>query len=186
MAYKTQLGTSQQLYIDNQGEQTLFTLVSSSANQQQSQRSAFPTGEWLMPPALFRIGAVFILRVESARGPSFFDIQNNSISALASPPSLKNAEVMPLQQVSESEAAQQNRAAFSPMQPMQPIKPIEPMKMGNMEMGMNPMQMRMGNMEMRMPGQTPKKSPTQFCPQCGESVGQGDRFCRHCGYRLEG
>lgn len=182
MAYKTQLGTSQQLYIDNQGEQTLLTLVSSSANQQQSQRSAFPTGEWLMPPALFRLGAAFVLRVESAQGPSFFGIQGQSISALATPPSLKNAEVMPLQQVSEAEAAQQNSVSFSPMepmQPMQPIKPIEPMKMGNMEM-------RMGNMEMRMPGQTPQKSPTQFCPQCGESVGERDRFCRHCGYRLEG
>jgi len=25
---------------------------------------------------------------------------------------------------------------------------------------------------------------TGFCPQCGQSVGEGDQFCRHCGASL--
>jgi hypothetical protein len=25
-----------------------------------------------------------------------------------------------------------------------------------------------------------------FCPQCGEPVGESDRFCRHCGAPLDG
>lgn len=31
----------------------------------------------------------------------------------------------------------------------------------------------------------PGTGSTRFCPSCGRAVGEGDRFCRHCGAALD-
>jgi hypothetical protein len=53
MSYTASLGP-QTISIANQGNQTVITLSSQAAGQQQSQSSRFTTGEWRTPPALFR------------------------------------------------------------------------------------------------------------------------------------
>lgn len=84
------------------------------------------------------------------------------------------------------------------------------MKMGNMQMSMNPMEMRMGDMELRMGDSSSNRStstsassasassqfrspsenaassahPRRFCSQCGAPITLGDRFCASCGTRL--
>ncbi len=72
---------------------------------------------------------------------------------------------------------------------MKPMKPMEPMNLGDMSMGVNPMEMRMGNMYMRMPEnpklESPSKSNQHFCTQCGNLVKTDDRFCANCGHKLE-
>ena len=64
------------------------------------------------------------------------------------------------------------------------MEQMEPMKMGNMEMNINPMEMRMGKMKMRMGSSNSTSNTKQFCSQCGASVQLDDRFCSSCGHRL--
>ena len=191
--YAGNLGNGQTLYLANQGDQTVVTLSSTSHNQQQQQQSGFTTGEWIAPPTLFRTRVGVIARIESDRSSFFVQIHATGMQLLTHQPSLADAEIIPIRQASEERMPNTNFEAFTGMKPMTPMKP---MKMGNMEMQMNPMQMKMGNMELRMgePLNPTHQSnhqpdhqfatPRQFCTQCGNSVGPTDKFCAYCGHQL--
>jgi hypothetical protein len=189
MIYFGKLGTNQQLYIENRGSQTLITLVSSSSGQQQSQSSSWKTGSWTAPPSLFQNEGIFLLRIDSDEGQHFIQVQASGFNSLATAPSLIKADVIPLQKVSETATSGQSSVQSQPMEPMEPMEPMKPMKLGDMSMGVNPMEMRMGNMYMRMPEnsklESPSKSNQNFCTQCGTVVKAGDRFCANCGHKLE-
>ncbi|HEY9834271.1 MAG TPA: zinc ribbon domain-containing protein [Stenomitos sp.] len=185
MAYIGNLGAGQQVYIENQGSQTLMTLTSRSNSQQQSQSSSFNTGNWTVPPTLFWTPAGYVLRIESSSGQHFVQIQANGMNHLSTVPSLVHADVISLEQVADAASSSQQSIEFTPlMEPMKPMEPLPPMKMGDMEMRMNPMEMRMGNMELRMGEKPQTHSGSRFCSQCGQSVKESDRFCSSCGHRL--
>jgi NADH pyrophosphatase NudC (nudix superfamily) len=175
MAYRGDLGQDQQLLVENRGNQTLITVSSSRAGQQQSQSSGFETGQWVAPPTLFRVTTGFVLRIEAGQ-PLYVQLQAGQMQVLATAPTLLGAEVLPLQPIADSTQAQPNS--------MQPMQPMQPMQMGNMQMQMQPMEMRMGNMEMRMGETLANSSNQRFCPQCGATVQANDRFCAKCGNQL--
>lgn len=138
MVYGCRLETGQQVYVENQGAQTVITVIGSGPGQQQSQRTGISTGEWTAPPSMFRTSQGLVLRVETSQGHAFFQIQASQISTMRVAPALRHAEVLPMQQVAASDAP---AASMQPMEPMQPMQPMQPME---------PMQMRMGNMQMQM------------------------------------
>jgi hypothetical protein len=181
--YMGELQTGQRIFIENVGEQTFVTLMSGGAGQQQSQRTGVESGAWLSPPVLFRSAAGVVLRLDASKGPFLFQVQSSGLAAFSAPPSLANADVLPLRQMSSSETSASGFTPMQPMEPMQPMKPMEPMQpMKPME----PMQMQMGSMKMQM-GSSPSGQPEtrkRFCTHCGEAVGTEDRFCGHCGHRL--
>lgn len=187
MAYVCELGTGQRVYLDNQGTQTVVTTSSSSAGQQQQASSSFTTGSWTSPPELFQTPTGVVLKIKTAQGEHYIQVQGGSMSVMGAMPTIGSSQPMQVQQIANMPAS-----SMPPMQPMEPIKPMEPMKpmkMGNMEMNMNPMEMRMGNMEMRMGESmsfsTPDQNTKRFCPQCGDAVSLSDRFCASCGNRLQ-
>lgn len=191
-AYTCNLAQGQQVYIENQGSQTLITLVSSGSGQQQSQGNSFETGNWRTPPTVFRTASGVVLRIEAEQGQHFIQMQANGMIRLDAAPSLSDAEVLPLRkEETESASRQSSMPDMQPMKPMKPMKPMPPMQIDDMQMQMEPMAMRMGNMEMRM-GETlrtetaPKQrqSTRNFCPQCGSKVEESDRFCSQCGNSL--
>lgn len=179
--YTTDLGNGQQIYLENQGMQTLLTLMSATPGQQQSQQTGFPTGQWIAPPTLFRSPLGIVVKIDAEQGQVYLKVQASGMQQLQQAPTLSDATVLPVQPVTSPPQP--------PMTPMQPMQPMQPMKMGNMEMQMNPMQMRMGDMEMQM-GEafpTPPAPPAatqRFCTQCGRAVALGDRFCSQCGNPL--
>ncbi len=178
MAYMCNLGNHQQVFVSNQDNQTIVTLSGTGPGQQQQASTGFSTGKWIALPILYRSQGEFILRVESDRGPHYVQLQGSSMKAIAKAPDLGTAEVMPMET-----AETPSMEPMKPMEPMEPTKPMEPLKIGDMEMGMKPMEMRMGNMSLSM-GQSTSSSPKNFCPQCGVALKENDRFCANCGNRL--
>lgn len=179
MIYLANLGANQQLYLENQGKQTIITLVNSSIGQQQSQITNVQTGSWTTPPTLFQNGGNFLLRIDSEEGTLFIELQARGINLLSTPPSLIDAEVIPLEKVAQTQTSSQRSASFEPMKPM---------KMGNMSMSFNPMEMRIGDMYLRMSDnskQESSQSQQNFCTQCGNLVKADDRFCGNCGHKLK-
>jgi hypothetical protein len=173
-----ELGTGQTIYLDNQGTQTIVTIASSSPGQQQQASNGFQSGVWTTPPELYRNPMGVVIRLQTAEGDRYIQIQGSSMSVMGQPPSLNSGQQMQMQQVAASPAVS--------MPPMQPMQSMPPMKMGDMEMSLNPMAMRMGNMAMSMASTTASSTPTRkFCSQCGSPIKPSDRFCASCGNRLE-
>lgn len=174
MAYIGNIGTDQQVRVENRETQTVVSLVGSGLSQQQSQRNSFTTGSWVLPPTLFRTTNGYVLRIEGTQSQIFVGLQAGGMSTLETAPSLVDTDVLPLEQV-----AAEAHSTPQPLDSMQPMQPMQPMEMKPME----PMQMQMGNMRMQMGGPEPK-SAKRFCSQCGHAVDQSDRFCSDCGNRL--
>lgn len=186
MAFQITLPTGAQLHIENRGDQTSLRFQSGGGGQQQSQQSGFSTGAWTHPPTMFQTASGLVLRVEGERN-HYLNIENGSARTLTDAPDLREAKVLPLEQVVDES---------SEIAPMTPMKPLEPMK---------PMEMKMGSMHMSVGGRSstheappassssreePSDSATSdetrasFCTKCGQQAKEGDRFCAKCGHEL--
>ena len=175
MAYVCELSPGHQVYLDNQGDQTIITSTVATPGQQQQASNSMTTGPWTAPPKAYQNlgGAVFTLF--TAQGEIHISIQGTSVSMASAPTEAQQLSM------------QQTATAVQPMQPMtmgnmQTMQPMQPMTMGNMQMTMQPMEMRMGNMELKM--ETQSSTTRQFCSQCGQKVAPEDRFCSSCGHAL--
>jgi len=184
MSYFCKLRMGQRVYVDNQGTQTIVTTASSSPGQQQQSSMGFQTGHWTAPPEVLQTPSGSVLKITTAQGHTFIQVQGNHVGLTGEVPS-RGFQAMQMHQTSNSPVS--SMPPMEPMKPMKPMKPMQPMSMGNMQMTMNPMQMRMGDMEMQMgsPASSGTTSSTQkFCSQCGSSVKPSDRFCSNCGHTL--
>jgi hypothetical protein len=192
MAYTCDLGSGQRLYLDNMGQQTAVTLASGGPGQQQQSGSQFTTGTWTHPPELFRTAQGVVVKLTTAQGPHYLQLQGNQWGSSTSGPNMASAQQMQTSQVaampgdsmsgdpmpsmqpmsfdasdapnpSAPQPAAAPRPSMQPMQPMTPMQPMQPMTLGNMTMNTNPMEMRMGNMAMSM-GQPAGKVPETHAP----------------------
>lgn len=169
MPYVSQLGTGQQVYLDNQGDQTILTLVSSSSGQQQQSSNSLTTGSWTAPPQVYQSATGIIIKIYTETGAQAIQVQGGSMSLIAGNPASSSARTL-----SVDEVTQMPNSGMSPMKPMQPLPPMP---------GMPPMEMKMGNMQMSMNSQA-GSTTRNFCSQCGAGVQAGDRFCASCGHKL--
>ena len=183
MVYVCDLGSGHNVYLDNQGMQTVITSVSSGPGQQQQASSSLQTGAWTAPPQLFRTPTGVVVKIFTAQGDRFIQIQGSTMHAIDGAIMVGSAQQMQMQQVAS--------APPSSIPSMPPMQPMQPMKMGDMQMNLNPMEMRMGNMEMRMGTAASASNVSNsaqgtrhFCSQCGVAVEASDRFCAHCGNKL--
>jgi hypothetical protein len=164
MPYVSELGTGQLVYLENQGEQTIFTIVNSSAGQQQQSTNSFTTGSWTAPPQILQTSTSVLLKVFTILGEQVIQIQGNSTTVRT------DAKILPLEEIESIP-----KVNLEPMEPMQPMQPMKPMNMGGMSLKMGNMEMRMGNKE---------STTKRFCSNCGASLKEGDRFCSSCGHNL--
>ena len=160
MIYHWELGTGHQISVDNEGAQTVVTILHTSAGQQQRTSNSFTTGIWLVPPEMSMTPTGGILKVTTPSGASLIQIQGNSINL-------------------HSQGASQSTTSTSSSSTSTGIKP---MQMGNMQMNMQPMSMKMGSMELNMDATASQK---RFCTECGTPVKPTDKFCASCGHKLE-
>ena len=160
MIYHWELGTGHQISVDNEGAQTVVTILHTSAGQQQRKSNSFTTGIWLVPPEMSMTPTGGILKVTTPSGESLIQIQGNSINL-------------------HSQGASQSTTSTSSSSTATGIKP---MQIGNMQMNMQPMSMKMGSMELNMDATASQK---RFCTECGTPVKPTDKFCASCGHKLE-
>jgi hypothetical protein len=197
MAYMCEIGSGHRIYLDNQGTQTILTSMMGNLGQQQQSSSSMSTGTWTMPPEVYNTPHGCVVKIFSAQGEHFIQVQGSSMSSMSGAPALGQAQQMQMSPVGDVPGATavpamepiQPMTPMVPMQPMtplQPMQPIQPMKMGDMEMGMNPMEMRMGNMRLSMGSttETSAKLVQRFCSQCGAHTEPEGRFCSSCGHKL--
>ncbi|WRH67626.1 MAG: hypothetical protein RSE13_04510 [Planktothrix sp. GU0601_MAG3] len=111
MAYVCELGTGQSVYLENQGAQTVVTLISSGPGQQQQASSSFTTGVWTSPPQVFRTPHGLVLKVISELGERSLQIQGTSVSVLGEMPSVMDSQQLTVQEVTST--------------PVSPLKPME-------------------------------------------------------------
>jgi hypothetical protein len=175
MIYQWELVTGHQISLDNQGAQTVVTILQTSAGQQQRTSNSFTTGVWIVPPEMSITPTGAMLKVTTSTGESLIQIQGNSIQMQSSHGGEHQSSTI-------ASSTSTFASGVEPMKPMKPMKPMPPMQMGNMQMSMKPMVMRMGDMELKM-GATADRQ--RFCSQCGMPVKPIDRFCASCGNKLE-
>jgi zinc-ribbon domain len=166
MIYKWELGTGHQISVDNQGAQTVVTILNTSAGQQQRSSTSFNTGIWIVPPEMSITPTGATLTITTPTGASIIQVHGNSIQMQSSHSGEQT-----------STTSHSSSSTFT-----SGIEPMPPMQMGNMQMNMQPMVMRMGNMELNM-GAT--ASQQRFCSQCGTPVKPTDKFCASCGNKLD-
>jgi hypothetical protein len=179
MAYTCEVGSGQQIYLDNQGSQTVVISMTGGPGQQQQSSSSFQTGPWTGPPDFFRTPQGAVIQIHTSQGDHHIQVQGTSMSVSSHSTGLAGAQQMQGQQVSSMPGP-----FVQPMPPVQPMQPMQPMQMGGMHLNMNPMEMRMGNMEMRMGSPNATKTTARFCSQCGAQTKPEDRFCSSCGHQL--
>lgn len=161
MVYNWNLATGHQISVDNEGAQTVVTIVNNSLGQQQRSSNSFTTGIWIVPPEMIVTPTGAIVKIITTSGESAIQIQGNSVQMHSSQAGS-----------SQSSSSSTSTSSFAPMEPMQ---------MGNMQMSMQPMVMKMGEMELNMGA---SGSQSRFCSQCGTPVKGTDKFCASCGHKL--
>jgi hypothetical protein len=77
MMYNWKLGTGQQVSVDNQGAQTIVTILSTSAGQQQQTINSFNTGIWTVPPEMSLEPTGATLKITTPTGASLIQVQGN-------------------------------------------------------------------------------------------------------------
>jgi hypothetical protein len=197
MAYMCEIGSGHRIYLDNQGTQTILTSMMGSLGQQQQSSSSMGTGAWTMPPEVYNTPYGCVVKISSAQGEHFIQVQGNSMSSVSGTPALNQAQQMQMSPVGDIPGTAeipamepiQPMTPMVPIQPMTPLQPMQPMKMGDMEMNMNPMEMRMGNMRLSMGSKTEvteasAKPVRRFCSQCGAPTEPEGHFCSSCGHKL--
>ena len=189
MGYRCEWATGQSVYLENVDDQTRVTLTNSSPGQQQQSSNHVQTGHWTAPPEVWQVAIGLVVKLLTAQGERFIYIQGNQVSTSKEAPSWGDAQPLPVH-------VDSTPAAMAPTPSMPPMHPLPPMQMGDMQMDQSAMTMQMGKMRMEMnpiepSPQTgidkPSTSVVQrnFCSQCGSTLKPSDRFCAHCGHRLD-
>ncbi|MBD1917568.1 MULTISPECIES: zinc ribbon domain-containing protein [Cyanophyceae] len=171
MPYYCDLSPGQKIYLDNSGPNTVITLASGEAGQQQQSSTQVRTGPWTEVPQITRVGGGVLLRCVTVQGIFVWQVQGTQIRA--APATAWAADQATPMQATEVEP---------PIASMPPMPPMPPMQMGDMEMSLNPMTLRMR--EMTLGSNTPTVNTQKFCTQCGAAIAQSDRFCGSCGHQL--
>ncbi|QUY44761.1 hypothetical protein [Acaryochloris marina] len=101
MTYVCELGPGHSMYLDNQGAQTLVTLMMGTPGQQQQSSNSFGTGCWTAPPEIYRTPQEFVIKVTTTHGEQFIQVQGSSMISMTSIPSLQKSQQI---QINLSEA----------------------------------------------------------------------------------
>jgi zinc-ribbon domain len=79
MIYNWKLATGHQVSVDNEGAQTIVTVVRTSPEQQQRTCNSFTTGIWIAPPTLTVTATGGLLTITTPSGTSMLQVDGDRI-----------------------------------------------------------------------------------------------------------
>jgi hypothetical protein len=202
MAYCCDLPHGPKLYLENQADQTIVMLLMMQPGQQQQSSHSLTTGVWQVPPEIFAVGNMVVVKLVTAIGEFVIQVQgmvmqsglqSGSIATGGTPIAVMPIDTMPnstgfssqSSQSAQSSQPMQPMTPMAPMQPMQPMAPMQPMQMGNMQMNLKPMQMQMGNMQMNMGAETAVMVASTHAASGTTGASGTAKFCSQCGNPLK-
>jgi zinc-ribbon domain len=155
MTHQWKLTTGHQISVDNEGAQTIVTVLYSSSQQQQRTNNSFTTGIWISPPEMLPTPTGAVVKITTPSGISTIEVEGNSVRM--------QSDGLGSSQSNSSSSSSTFTSGFDPRKPMEP------------------MVMRLEDLELNVGTVAQTKS---FCTQCGTAVKPIDRFCSGCGHRL--
>jgi hypothetical protein len=155
MTHQWKLSTGHQISVENEGAQTIVTVLYDSSGQQQRTNNSFTTGIWISPPEMLLTPTGATVKITTPSGISTIEVNGNSVWMQSS----QGGD----SQSNTSTSSSTFTSGFDPLQPMQP------------------MVMRLEDLELNIGAVAQPKS---FCTQCGTAVKSVDRFCSGCGHKL--
>ena len=124
MAYRTELGSGQTIFLEQQGEQTSVQVHGDG----QSQSSRFRTGAWQHPPRLYRVNGRLLLELR-AEPLVYYALEEGGLHSLNEAPTLEGAEQLGLNEVPDGSGdVELKPAELKPMEKMEPMAPMKPLK----------------------------------------------------------
>ncbi len=154
MTYQWKLSTGHQISVENEGAQTIVTVLYGSSEQQQRTNNSFTTGIWISPPEMLSTPTGAVVKITTPSGISSIEVDGNSIQMQSS-------------QSGDSQSNSSSSSTFTSS--FDPLKPMEPVVMRLEDLDLN-----IGNIP----------QPKSFCTQCGTAAKLADRFCSSCGHKL--
>jgi hypothetical protein len=155
MTHQWTLSTGHQVSVENEGAQTIVTVLYDSSGQQQRTNNSFTTGIWISPPELLPNPTGAIVKITTPSGISTIEVNGNSVGMQSS----QDGD----SQSNSSSSSSTFTSGFDPLKPMEPVV------------------MRLEDLELTI-GTIPQ--PKNFCTQCGNAAKLADRFCSSCGHKL--
>lgn len=155
MTHQWKLSTGHQISVENEGAQTIVTVLYDGAGQQQRTNNSFTTGIWISPPEMLPTSTGAVVKITTPSGISSIEVDGNSIQMQSS----QSGD----SQSNSSSSSSTFTSGFDPLKPMEPIV------------------MRLEDLELNI-GTTPQAK--SFCTQCGNPAKLADRFCSSCGHKL--
>ena len=155
MTHQWKLSTGHQISVENEGAQTIVTVLYGSSEQQQRTNNSFTTGIWISPPEMLPTPTGAVVKITTPSGISTIEVDGNSVRMQSSQSDDSQSNY--------SSSSSTSTSGFNPLEPIQPIV------------------MRLEDLALNI-GEIPQ--PKSFCTQCGTAVKSVDRFCSGCGHKL--
>jgi hypothetical protein len=158
MTHKWNLTTGHQVSVENEGAQTIVTVLYDRSGQQQRTNNSFTTGIWISPPAMLPTPTGAVVKITTPSGISSIEVDGNSVQMQSSQSGASGSNSS-----SSSSSSSTFTSGFDPLKSMEPIV-----------MRLEDLNLNIGNIP----------QPNSFCTQCGNAIKSADRFCSSCGHKV--
>jgi hypothetical protein len=154
MTHQWKLSTGHQISVENEGAQTIVTVLYSSSEQQQRTNNSFTTGIWISPPEMLPTPTGAVVKITTPSGVSTIEVDGNTV----------------WMQSSQSENSQSNYSSSSSTSGFNPLEPMQPMVMRLEDLDLNIGTIPQAKSFCTQCG-TAVKSVDRFCSGCGHKLG---------------
>jgi hypothetical protein len=79
MTHQWKLSTGHQISVENEGAQTIVTVLYDSSGQQQRTNNSFTTGIWISPPEMLLTPTGATVKITTPSGISTIEVNGNSV-----------------------------------------------------------------------------------------------------------
>jgi zinc-ribbon domain len=152
MTHQWKLTTGHKISVENEGAQTIVTVLYGNSEQQQRTNNSFTTGIWISPPEMLPTPTGATVKIMTPSGRSTIEVDGNNVRMQSSQSTDSQSNY--------SSSSSTSTSGFDPLPPMQPIEDLE------LNIGAIPQPKSFCTQ-----CGTAVKSVDRFCSGCGHKLG---------------